>query len=672
MKLSQYMIIITHLMALLGLYAVTLVGGVSPVFIVFMGGGIVLSLVIRSWQNHIIPRGMWNVIAVVIFIVFLADFFWGGRNLTASAARFLSLLLTAKLYDLHSNRDYVIIYGTVFFQILAAAASTVSFLFLPVLLFFIIGSIFAMISITIQKEFEIGKNAGAEPPRGLFDLSFIVYAIVLSSVTITMTFMLFMILPRMEAGFFQHKNTDAVKVVGFSDSVDLGALGPVKKDPTVIMRVDFPGKNKRPHGPLYFRGTTLSAYDGKAWHRGKTKERLVKKRAEDFVLDVRPRGKVMEERILLEPLNTNVLFTMPRAVRVSGRFKNLWTDPSGTIYLPSPALSRMEYRVWSSPAARRPAEGRDMTAFTDLSYMDTSLRKRIRALATKITAKGTGVVEKSAMIKRYLKSNYTYSLDPKTSPGHSPIEDFLFYSKQGYCEHFSTAFVLLSRSIGIPARIVTGFLEGEWNSSGKYFIVRQSDAHSWAEIYAGGSAGWVRADATPAEGLSPLMRGTGFSNYIDYLHLQWNRYVVNYTATDQRRLAFTFHESGRHLIEGLREGLHGVLAYRTARQQFLLALLLAAFTALFIVRSREHRSRPSLSKIPSFYLEMLKILKKKGLEKEISETAMEFANRVSRPGVREVTEIYQKVRFGRGRCETGEYRKIKDIIRDLKTRKRAS
>jgi len=667
MRLSQYMIIITHFMALLGLYAVTLVGGISPIFIASMGGLIVLNLFIKSWNTHIIPRSLWNIIAIIIFIFFLVDFFWGGRNLTASAARFLTLLLTAKLYDLHSNRDYVIIYSTVFFQILAAAASSMSIYFLPLLLLFIMGIIFAMITVTIQKEFEIGKNAGSEPPRSLFDLSFIVYAIVLSSVTVTMTFMLFMLLPRMEAGLFHNKDMNSIHVTGFDNTFKLGALGPVKKDPTVIMRVDFPGMKRRPPGPLYFRGTTLTVFDGKAWHRGRTRERLVKKTAEDFLLPARPRGMVMEERILLEPLNTNVLFTIPRALRISGAFKNLWLGPAGTIYLPSPTLSRMEYRVWASPAALRPSEGPNISAYTDLSQVDKPLLQRVRALALKITAKGHGAVEKSGMIKNYLRSNYAYTLNPKSTKGRGPMEDFLFYSKEGYCEHFATAFVLLTRSIGIPSRIVTGFLEGEWNKRGKYFIVRQSDSHSWSEVYFGGSIGWVRADATPAAGLSPLKQGNNLENYIDYIHLQWSRYVVNFTSRDQKRIAVTFTESARELLSRIEEGFHGIGGVNLQRQQFLLILLLLAFSSLFIVRTRGRRGRPALTKAPAFYLEMLRILKKNGLEKDDSETAMEFALRVGRPGVRELTRIYERIRFGREVFREKEERKIKDIIRELKT-----
>ncbi len=668
MKLSQYMLIITHFMAFLGLYAVTLVQDVSPLFIAAMGVGIALNFYLMARGRSIIPRGVWNIAAVIIFIVFIADFLWGGHNLTSSAARFLSLLLVAKLYDLRTNRDYVIVYCTVFFQILAAAASTVSLLFLPVLLLFIIASIFAMITVNIQREFELGKNRGIEPPSGVFDVPFTTYAVVLSSVTISLTFLLFMVLPRMEAGFLQKKDLVAVKVVGFSDKVDLGALGPVKKDPTVIMRVDFPGFNGRPHGPLYFRGTTLSRYDGKAWLKGPSKERLVRKSSDRFELAARRRGMVIMARVLLEPLNSNVLFTLPRAVSIEGNFKNLWQDASGTVYLPSPPFSRMEYRVWSSPAAVRPAQPGDMSEFTDLSRMDRGLRRRIRALAERITAGASGNVARSAMIRNYLRTNYTYTLDPKRRKGTSPVEDFLFYSREGFCEHFATAFVLLARSIGIPSRIVTGFLEGEWNSTGRYFIVRQSDAHSWAEIYAGGSAGWVRADPTPPAGFTPLLKGTGLANYLDYMHLKWSRYVVNFTNSDQRRLAYTFRKKGREVVEDMKEALAGAASYADRSRPVLLPLLLVLVLALYLVRSRERRSRLALTRTPAFYVEMLRVLRKRGLEKEPSETATEFARRVSSPGVQELTEIYQRVRFGRGRCKPSEETKIREILRGLRRR----
>jgi len=336
------------------------------------------------------------------------------------------------------------------------------------------------------------------------------------------------------------------------------------------------------------------------------------------------------------------------------------------VYLPSPPFSRMEYRVWSSPAALRPIESGDMSRYLDLSKVDGRLLRRIRALAREITAGAKGTITKSAMIKRYLRDNYTYTLDPVRVRGTSPVEDFLFRSKEGFCEHFATAFVLLARSVGIPSRIVTGFLEGEWNGAGRYFIVRQSDAHSWAEVYAGGAAGWVRTDPTPPEGLATTVHGTGFANYMDYMHLKWNRYVVNFTNSDQRRIAFAFQEKGRQLAAAIGGAVQAAAMEAERGRQALLFILLALLMTLFFVRSREKRNRITASRAPDFYIEMLRILRKKGLEKGPSGTAMEFAQRVKRPGVREITEIYQRVRFGSKVFPEKERTRIRDMIRGLK------
>ena len=559
----------------------------------------------------------------------------------------------------------MIVYSTVFFLILAAASTTVSILFLPVLLLFIIGSIFAMIAMNIQREFEIGKNRGLEPPRGVFDPSFTAYAVTLSTITISMTFFIFMVLPRMEAGLLHRKDPESIKVVGFSAGMDLGAIGPVKKDPRVVMRVDFPGLGQRPRGPIYFRGTTLSYFDGRGWKKGLGPERIVLRGRDGFVLGTRPRGVVREARVLLEPMDSNVLFTPSGAVRITGRFGNLWEDPWGTVYLPAPPFSRMEYRVWYSPAARRPAEGPAQKGYLDLSRLDRGLARRIRALAEDVTRGASGVVERATLLRNYLRANYTYTLDPRRDPRYGPVEDFLFHSREGFCEHFATAFVLMARSLGIPARIVTGFLEGEWNAAGGYFIVRQSDAHSWAEVYAGRGPGWVRADATPPEGLSPLAQGSGLSEYIDYLRLKWNRYVVNFSRSDQERMASSLEERGRRAARTV-EDLLGGLGRGQVPREALLWLLLVLLMALYVVRIRQRRGAVSAGRAPAFYLEMLRVLGRKGLEKDPAETPMEFARRVGLRGVRELTEMYERTRFGATDLGPSEEMRVRGIMRSLR------
>ena len=115
-----------------------------------------------------------------------------------------------------------------------------------------------------------------------------------------------------------------------------------------------------------------------------------------------------------------------------------------------------------------------------------------------------------------------------------PVDDFLFNSKRGYCEHYASAMVLMLRTIGIPARIVTGFYGGEFNEYGGYVIVRQSNAHSWVEAAIDGR--WRLFDPTP-----PVVerRASAIGYLLDMLRMKWNRYVVAFSASDQKEIIRT-------------------------------------------------------------------------------------------------------------------------------------
>ena len=158
--------------------------------------------------------------------------------------------------------------------------------------------------------------------------------------------------------------------------------------------------------------------------------------------------------------------------------------------------------------------------------------EKVKQLALGITAGINNDALKAIAIERYLRENYIYTLSTSAPPeGVSPIEDFLFNSRKGYCEHYATAMIMMLRSIGIPSRIVTGFYGGEMNSYGGYMIVRQSNAHSWVEALI--NKKWLRFDPTPAVAAE---RPSAIVMYLDMLKMQWNRYIVSYSSYDQREI----------------------------------------------------------------------------------------------------------------------------------------
>ncbi len=667
MNINIYTVFITYFTVFVGLWAMTLVEAIEPWFVALSGLAAVLSLILNVKKTRLLSAMLWNVLAAALFAVFVFDYLFVSQSLIASASRFLTILLILKLFDLNSNRDYLIVYCLVFFQILASAASTVSPLFFLLLTFFVFLSIWAMMVFNIKRDFQ-ALGGGHELPRIVFGAPFFAFISLVFAGSIIVTFALFFILPRIGVGIFERKSLNTIKVTGFSESIDLGAIGPVKTDPTVVMRVEVKGAARL---PLYLRGTALDHYDGKAWSRGRIKERLVKR---DFrgLFNLDRSGSshdtegMTELNILLEPLDTDVIFAMPNARLIEAGFQNIWIDDSGSIYLPSPPFTRIGYRVWSEPDEREPGfPGTAPERYTDVSYAEKSTEAdRIKTLARGLTEGLKTNEEKAKAVEQHLKASYSYTLDPKSTEGVGPIEDFLFYSKQGYCEHYATAMALLLRSINIPSRIVTGFVQGELNPSGNYRIIRQQDAHSWVEAYIEGE-GWVQFDPTPSAGIIPSSRASDLSLYADMLVWRWNRYIVQYSFADQRRFAVKAEGGISRFAAGLRRAIQGPEILKSRRSGYAAAgIVLAAVVYVVLRRLRLKVKRPFNT--PEYYLKMTSILGKKGVLRAPHETPLEFAKRVNEDNVLDITKAHEVERYGGKRLNASELEAVERAVERLK------
>lgn len=660
MNFNSYATAIAYFMALLGLWAIGLVEMINTAFVAAASALTLASLFFNLRFKTVFPGWLWNTLAVVVFSLFLTDYLAVSGELITSASRFLTVLLILKLFDLNRNRDYLITYALVFFQVLASAASTSSISFLVILCLYVIAAIWAMIIFNIKKDAQELNRAG-ETPKGLFGLPFFFSIIALSALSISITLILFFTIPRMGVGFFERKTLNTHKVTGFSDTVDLGSIGAVKQDTTVIMRIEVNGK--RPEGVLYFRGAALDSYDGRVWSRSKGHSVLLRKGSDGTFFIRKPYGDVIEQTILLEPLDTEFLFAASHAFRIEGRFPNLWLDPSASLRLPSPPYSRIEYKAWSSLSAANPHLPFDGGRYLDASYLNKSVEgQKITELARSLTAGAINSTEKAGAIEKHLKENYRYTLNPSQGKGAGPVEDFLFHAKEGYCEHYASAMVMLLRASGVPARIVTGFLQGEWNSIGNYYIVRQQDAHSWVEAYL--DEGWTRFDPTPFAGVSPPGAPSRFSLYLDLMRLKWNRYIIHYSFDDQRKLA----EDIKGRTSGLLDGVKGTLAYkaRLSVKEAAPFLIIAAFIALLVLVLRGVPGARRSSRIPRFYIEMLSVLSKRGLSRRADETPLEFAKRTGSRDAVDITLAFNSERYGRGGITKVELEKVKLALEKLK------
>ena len=325
--------------------------------------------------------------------------------------------------------------------------------------------------------------------------------------------------------------------------------------------------------------------------------------------------------------------------------------------------------------ARRPSD--DELAEAGIAREPAYLRagrrsKEFRELADDLKARGRTDHQRVLEVRDFLGSegNFAYSLEFLPTPDVDPIEDFLFTQREGHCAYFASAMVLLLRQMGIPARLATGFAEGEYVPAIKAYVVRQADAHAWVEVPYNGH-GWVAFDPTPIDygwrdprnrlGTAPLSERRGRA-LVGRMASAWGNWVVRYDRGKQRRL-----------YSGLATLIGESLAWGRSRASSVAtpwvgwggaALLLGGgiIGAAWSLRRKERErlrelgasglSRPQRSVI-GFYHRMLEMLARCGVRRRRSETATEFAGRATRGGdapkepMVALTFAFERVRYGR-------------------------
>ena len=658
----------------------------------------------------------WNILVLIGFLGFWIDSLWISRELLPAGIHFLVILMVIKLFNLLVRRDYLHLYAISLVAIMAAASMTADLWYFPIFLAYLLTGVWTLLLFQLTKPSDRAADsagavlpiAEAVAPQHQVTPQLFWLANGLAAVTFVCTLIIFFIIPRVNAGFYQKGYGENIRTSGFSDSVDLGAIGPIKRDLSVVMRVELPDQTVRQEERLYLRGVAFDRYDGRSWvnqlsHRkemGETIPGTFTLRRSRF-LKQSEQGPTLRQNILLEPLDTPVLFAAPFAETVSGRFPAVQSDPSGALHLPYPSSSRIEYTVISRPNPVLPA---DFEA-QPVSYSDSLIRyflqvplqsERISALAHEIVATKHSPYEKALAIQEYLSHNYRYSLDAPLAQQIHPLEEFLFSRKTGYCEHYATAMVMLLRTIGIPARLVTGFLATEWNDYGSYYVVRQQDAHAWVEVYLQRS-GWVLMDPTPAAGEeadSALPMWQAMGRVLDSFRLRWSRLVVQYSAADQLavvREITTNSASARNLAWDSfatfwtsMAAAAGKVTAGISRDNILMFVeqigfvLIGLCTLIWLALARSWNSR-FLSKrgtgdeptITALYKRMIRHLSGRGIPKHAAMTPLELTRMTqdrwadAASAVATITEIYCRGRFSRTPLTSEEIRSAQDNLRQL-------
>jgi protein-glutamine gamma-glutamyltransferase len=689
----------------------------------------------RGRGPEISPRvATWCVLAYFLF--FPLDLWVLSRNLAEGApnpplyAALLSaihLLLFAaviRLYSAHTNRDYIFLAVLAVASMLASAILTVETSFLIALAVFLVLSVSTFVALEIRRS-AIGAVSPALAPdsplaRRLNRALGLTSLLVAASVLIVGAVIFFMI-PRFTTGYLSALNLQPSLMTGFSDNVALGDIGKIKQNSAVVMRIRVDGDPARA-ADVHWRGIVLTDFDGKRWSTPVQDETVVIANSEgeySLTPSALPRTDFypLHYTVLMEPIATDAIFIAPRAESVEGRFGEESSRPDGSLRHGYLLLDRTgslfnsvhnNIKIRYEGASRLPLVSAPELRKASAEYPDVirdsylqlpPLDPRIQKLAEQIAAPSTNEYDKAANIQRYLIAHYSYTLDLSGPRVQDPLANFLFVRRSGHCEYFASAMTVMLRAIGIPARYATGFLPGEYNDIGGDYIVRESDAHTWVEVYFPGY-GWMTFDPTPPGNQN---RGGMFARlglYWDWFQFAWGEWVINYDFSHQLTLGQNLQKSSRSWSDRARD-LYRHEEHAAMRQLLALdrriessgyslpALLVFLVILLFVLRGqtmirfalarwslRARRGGNLTAGLAALeYNEMLRLLEKRGWKKSPSQTPLEFAAAIPAADlsvpISQLTELYQSARFGNHPAPIEQMstllRSIRNSLRSRKT-----
>lgn len=737
-EISLFLLVSTGVLAVVSTGKLDSVSTFAPVAALLYKG-------VRVWQGRgpeLSARvATWLVLGYFLFFpvdiwVFSRSLAEGAPNppLYAALLSAIHLLLFAtlvRLYSARTNRHYAFLAVLAVTSMLASAILTVETSFLVALAVFLVLSVSTFVALEIRRSaagavsvpFEPGSPVARQMGRALSATSVLVAVSVLA-----VGLVLFFVIPRFTTGYLSAINLQSGLMTGFSDNVELGEIGQIQQNSAVVMRVRIDGDSTRA-ADIHWRGIVLTNFDGDRWFTPVHNQAVIPKDAageyffggsplppgaDDFftasslpAADSYP----LHYTVLMEPVATDAIFIAPRPDMVRGRFGEessvpgelphpgyLFLDRTGSLFNPLHNNSKGSYEGFSRVPAIPASELRKAPADYPAGILDTYLQvppldPRIPQLASKIAADSANEYDKAANIERFLMSHYSYSLNLSGPRAKDPLANFLFVRRSGHCEYFASAMTVMLRSIGIPARYVTGFLPGEFNDVGGDYIIRESDAHAWVEVYFP-SYGWITFDPTPPGDGKHGGLFDRLSLYWDWFQFAWGEWVINYDFSHQMTLGQTLHRSSRSWSDRARDlyrrkssaimqALLGLDKKIEASAWFLPGALILLVVILFVLRGRSIiryaftrwslRARRGGNLTASLaaleYAEMLRLLEKCGWKKAPSQTPLEFAAAIpaadlSAP-VAQLTELYQSARFGSHPARVEQMSFLLRSIRDL-------
>ena len=464
--------------------SVALVAGAAPAWCVAIGlASVVWRLLVAAGR---LPRprrriGMRFLLGAVtaLLVAAVAVSFRTLNGLEAGTA-LLVVMGALKVVESRSRRDDAIVIGVALFLLLSAALAGQSLWRIP---FYLLACWCACAAIAL-----VAHGDSLLTTRAALRLS--ARALLMA---LPLALACFAFFPRITGHFWALQRSPSA-TTGLTDEMSPGNIDKLATEYDPVFRVRFEGPPPA-RAALYWRGPVLNSFDGFTWRR---------ERGRVYHAETLQRlGQPFRYHVTLEPTNQNWLFTLDTVD--ASPLRDAYLSHDRQLTASTPVTSALGYDAVSHLQTRSASE---------LSTLGRRYETRLppdrnpRALALALEMRAHAASDRDyarAVLEWFRSTGLEYTLEPGATSIDS-VDTTLFDSKRGFCGHFASAYATMMRAAGVPARVVTGYLGGEWNPVGGYLIVRQSEAHAWTEVWLEGQ-GWTRIDPTAVVAPERLQRG---------------------------------------------------------------------------------------------------------------------------------------------------------------------